>query len=66
MTREVQPEWLTIRDLMILTQCSRTKCYDLIWRGEIEAIKVGRSIRISKASYQEWTRQHRYPDVAGR
>ena len=66
MTRDVQPEWLTVRDLMTLTGLSRTKCYEMIWRGEIEAIKVGRSIRISKASYHEWTRQHRYPDVAGR
>ncbi len=62
MAREVQPEWLTIQDLMTLTKCSRTKCYEMIWRGEIEAIKVGRSVRVSRAGYEEWTRRNRYPN----
>ena len=62
MTREVQPEWLTVRELMTLTGLGRTKCYEIINRGEIEAIKVGRSVRVSKASYYEWTRKHRYPN----
>ena len=66
MTRAVQPEWLTVRELMTLTGLGRTKCHEIIKQGEIEAIKVGRSVRLSRAGYEEWTRQHRYPDVAGR
>ncbi len=66
MTRELQPEWLTVREFMTLTGLCRPKCYDIIWRGEIEAIKVGRSIRVSRAGYEECARQNRYPDITGR
>lgn len=62
MTREVQPEWLTVRELMTLTGLGRTKCYEIINRGEIEAIKVGRSVRVSRIGYEEWTRKNRYPN----
>jgi hypothetical protein len=31
--------------------------------GELEAIKVGRSVRVSRTSYIEWTRRRRYMDV---
>jgi excisionase family DNA binding protein len=48
---------------MVLTGLGRTKCYELVATGELEAIKVGRSVRISRASYLEWTRRQRYMDV---
>lgn len=60
MRHDVEPEWLTVRDLMVLTGLGRTKCYELIGSGEFEAIKVGRAVRISKDSYEAWTRRHRY------
>jgi excisionase family DNA binding protein len=63
MQRNIEPEWLSIQDLMILTSLGRTKCYELVASGELEAIKVGRAVRVSKASYIEWTRRQRYMDV---
>jgi len=49
-----------VKDLMVLTGLGRTKCYELVANGELEAIKIGRSVRISVASYEEWIRRHRY------
>jgi excisionase family DNA binding protein len=63
MRPKIEPEWLSIQDLMILTSLGRTKCYELVASGELEAIKVGRAVRVSRASYIEWTRRRRYLDV---
>lgn len=65
MQREVERQWLRVRDLMTLTGLGRTKCYELVSSGELEAIKVGRAVLVSKASFEEWTRNHRYLDVVG-
>jgi excisionase family DNA binding protein len=63
MPHEVQPEWFSIKELMTLTGLGRTKCYELVASGELEAIKVGKAVRVSRTSYLEWTRRHRYMDV---
>ena len=70
MAREaVEPEWLNVREwvsvseLMAISGLGRTKCYELVASGELEAFKAGRAVRISKASFDEWTRRRRYVDV---
>ncbi|MBA2782792.1 MAG: helix-turn-helix domain-containing protein [Rubrobacteraceae bacterium] len=64
MRPNIKPEWLSIQDLMILTSLGRTKCYELVASGELDAIKVGRAVRVSRASYLEWVRRQRYINVA--
>jgi excisionase family DNA binding protein len=63
MRPNIEPEWLSVKDLMTLTGLGRTKCYELVASGELETIKVGRAVRVSRASYIEWTRRQRYMDV---
>ena len=63
MRPNIEPEWLSVKDLMTLTGLGRTKCYELVASGELEAIRVGRAVRVSRTSYIEWTRRHRYLDV---
>jgi excisionase family DNA binding protein len=63
MRPNIEPEWLSVNDLMTLTGLGRTKCYELVASGELEAIKVGRAVRVSRVSYIEWTRRQRYVDV---
>lgn len=60
MRPKVEPEWLSVSDLMILTGLGRTKCYELVTSGELEAIKAGRAVRVSRSSYEAWVRRHRY------
>ncbi len=60
MRREVEPEWLSIQELMTLTGLGRTKCYEMVAAGEFEAIKAGGAVRISKVSYVAWTRRNVY------
>ena len=63
MQHELEPQWLSVRDLMTLTGLGRTKCYELVASGELEAIKIGRAVRVRKASFEAWTRRQRYLDV---
>ena len=63
MRPNVDVEWYSVKDLMTLTGLGRTKCYELVANGELEAIKVGKAVRVSRASYIEWTRRRRYMDV---
>lgn len=64
MAREaVEPEWLSVRELMVISGLGRTTCYELVTSGELEAIKAGRAVRVSRASFEEWTRRRRYLDV---
>lgn len=63
MPSEMEREWLTVHDLMALTGLGRTKCYEMVAQGEFETtMKVGRAVRISRASYESWTRKNRLSD----
>lgn len=56
----VEPQWWIVTELRIVSGLGRTKYYELIASGELEAIKVGRAVRVSQASFEEWTRRQRY------
>jgi excisionase family DNA binding protein len=61
--KEVERRWWTVKELQMVSGLGRTKCYEIIASGELEAIKVGRAVRVSRASFEEWTRRQRYLDV---
>lgn len=65
MASEIQRQWLTVKELMDLTGLGRSKCYEMIASGEVEAIKAGRSVRVSRQSIEEWAGRRRYMDVVG-
>ncbi len=44
----------TVDEVAELLQISRSKSYELCREGHFKIIKVGRSVRISKASFDEW------------
>lgn len=65
MASEVQRQWLSVKELMALTGLGRSKCYSMISSVELEAIKAGRSVRVSRQSIEEWASRRRYMDVVG-
>ena len=60
MPNRVEREWLSVKELGVLTGLGRTKLYEVVASGELEAIKVGRTVRVSRTSFEEWTRKNRY------
>ncbi len=58
---EVVPICVKVNDAARLIGVGRTKLYEMIASGEIEAIKLGKSTRITTASLHELIRRRREP-----
>jgi excisionase family DNA binding protein len=43
----------------------RTKAWQLVASGEVPAVKIGRSVRVSRKELEQWLEEQRYLDAAG-
>jgi excisionase family DNA binding protein len=47
--------WLTVSEVADELQIPRTRCYELIQRGQLPAVRIGeRSIRVNKAELERF------------
>jgi excisionase family DNA binding protein len=57
-TQLVQPPMLkktyTVYEIAELLQISKSKAYELAKSGEFRIVQIGRSVRISKESFDRW------------
>lgn len=60
----IQPEWLTYRDAETYSSLSRTRLWKLLNTSEIRGARVGRAVRISRASIDEYLSRRSF-DEAG-
>ena len=44
----------TVAEVAAILEISISKAYELCRQGQFKAIKVGRSVRVSKLSFDEW------------
>ena len=44
----------------------RSRAYELVADGEIPAVKIGRSVRVSRKELDRWLEGQRYADAARR
>jgi excisionase family DNA binding protein len=42
----------------------RTKAWQLVASGEVPAVKIGRSVRVSRKELEGWLEEQRYLNVA--
>lgn len=42
---------------------ARSRAYDLVADGEIPAVRIGRSVRVSRKELDRWLEGQRYVDV---
>ena len=54
------PDIMSIHDLRSALGIGRTKAYELVNSGEIQSIKVGKSIRIPKKALLDYVRTSSY------
>jgi putative molybdopterin biosynthesis protein len=59
-------EWLTIAEVQRVLGLGRTKTYDLVARGEIPAIRIGRVLRVNPEELDRWLETKRVVDPAER
>ena len=64
MQAEITREWLTYREAEQLVGLSRTTLWKLIGAGEIEYRRIGRAVRINRASLETYMRRPAEPSVA--
>ena len=57
-------EWLTLREMQEMFSIGRTKAWQLVASGEVPAVKIGRSVRVSRKELEQWLEEQRYLDVA--
>lgn len=56
-------EWLTLAEMRRFLKLSRTKCWELVASGEIRAVRIGRSVRVSRRSLDEYLERHAYTEA---
>ncbi len=60
--QRIAPVLLTVDDLVQLTSISRAKWYDLIAKGELRTVQIGRSRRVTVEELQRFIADHEVGD----
>ena len=55
----VEREWLAVVDVQKILGIGSTKAYEMVQSGELPAIRVGRSLRVSRRDLAAWTERNR-------
>lgn len=56
--QEAMKKTYSVPEIAQMLQISRTKAYELCKSGSFKIIKIGRIVRISKSSFDEWLNQN--------
>lgn len=60
---EQQHEWLKVPEVAEELRIARSRAYELVADGEIPAVRIGRSVRVSRKELDRWLVDRRYVDV---
>lgn len=60
---EEQHEWLKVPEVAEGLRIARSRAYELVADGEIPAVRIGRSVRVSRKELDRWLEDRRYVDV---
>ncbi len=61
-TATEEAAWLSYSEAQRFSGLGRTKLWEIISRGDVQAAKVGRAVRISRRSLDEYMQASAYPD----
>jgi excisionase family DNA binding protein len=61
-----EPEFLKVPEVAEMLRIARSRAYDLVSNGTIPAVKIGRSLRVSRKELERWLEEQRYLNVAQR
>ena len=54
MQTEIEPSWITYEEAQRLTSLGRTTLWRICSSGEVKAVRIGRAVRISRHSLEEY------------
>jgi excisionase family DNA binding protein len=61
---DTQHEFLKVPEVAKELRIARSRAYELIANGTIPAVKIGRSVRVSRRELERWLGEQRYLNVA--
>lgn len=62
---DTQHQFLKVPEVAEELRIARSRAYELVANGTIPAVKIGRSVRVSRKELERWLEEQRYLDVAG-
>jgi excisionase family DNA binding protein len=63
---DVQHEYLKVPEVAQILRIGRSRAYELVANGTIPAVKIGRSLRVSRKELERWLEEQQYLNVAQR
>jgi excisionase family DNA binding protein len=63
MQAEIRREWVTYKQAGELSGLSRTTLWKILGTGEVRAAKVGKAVRISRLSLEEYLEKQNYAEI---
>jgi excisionase family DNA binding protein len=64
-TTVVEEAWISYSEAQKYAGLGRTKLWELVSAGDVEAAKIGRAVRISRRSLEDYMRRNSYVRAAG-
>ena len=61
---DTQHEFLKVPEVAKELRIARSRAYELVANGTIPAVKIGRSVRVSRTELERWLEEQRYLNVA--
>jgi len=59
-------EYLKVPEVAAVLRVARSRAYELVASGTIPAVKIGRSVRVSRGELDRWLEEQRYLDIVQR
>lgn len=59
-------EYLKVPEVAEVLRIARSRAYELVAEGEIPAVKIGRSVRVSRKELDRWLEEQSYLDARRR
>ncbi len=60
---DTQREFLKVPEVAEELRIARSRAYEMVANGTIPAVKIGRSVRVSRKELEHWLEEQRYLDV---
>jgi excisionase family DNA binding protein len=57
---DTQHEYLKVPEIAEELRIARSRAYELVADGTIPAVRIGRSVRVSRKELERWLEQQRY------
>ena len=59
-------EWLKVPEVAQVLRIARSRAYELVGKGEIPSVRIGRSVRVSRRELDRWLEEQRQPSGSWR